>query len=163
MILSSLEIPRARVQPDGTIPATCPACGAEIRLSSKQISIRGRPFEVACSCGKHFRLFAEFRKAYRRPVSLAGTYAKVSSPAQAGSLVIKNMSMTGVGFAPEGPHRILKGDILMLRFVLDDNAKTTIEAPVVVAHARPEFVGCAFKDLSPEQEDALASYLIRIP
>lgn len=157
------QIPRSYVQPDGTIPATCPACRAEIRLTETQVQTRGSPFEVTCPCGKRFRLFAEFRKAYRRPVHLTGTYANLSSPDHAGNLVIENMSMTGIGFAPKGPHGILKGQTLLLRFVLDDEAKTPIETQAVVAHARPEFVGCAFKDLSPEQEDALATYLIRIP
>jgi hypothetical protein len=108
---------------------------------------------------------AEFRKAYRRKLSLSGTYAKClaeGDPGKAfGEILIENLSMTGVGFMTEGDDSLSKGDELTLRFMLDGH--TRIETIAVVKHIRDKAVGCAFSALTPRQEETLASFLMLIP
>ena len=157
------EALRVYVQQDGTVPSTCPACGAERPFQSDKIGTRGRPVELRCSCGNRFSVLPEFRRAYRRETNLRGTYTKFSSENEYGQIIIKNMSMTGVGFTTESDHRLGEGDELMLRFMLDDRKDAKIEAGAVVVRTHGEYVGCKFKKLTPHQEEDLVSFLIQIP
>jgi len=157
------ETTRVYVQQDGTVPSTCPACGAEHPFQSDKIGTRGSSVELRCSCGNRFSVLPEFRKAYRRETNLRGTHTKSSSENEYGEILIKNMSMTGVGFTTEGDHSLGEGDELMLRFMLGDRKDAKIEAGAVVVRTHGEYVGCKFKKLTPHQEEELVSFLIQIP
>jgi len=157
------ESPRVYVQQDGTIPSTCPACGAKRPLQADKIEICGRPVELRCSCGHRFSVFPEFRKAYRRKINLCGTYTKLSSEKEHGEILINNMSMTGVGFATAVNHCLSENNELSLRIRLDDDKDCEIEAVAVVIHVFDKFVGCRFKELSTHYEDKLVNYLMLIP
>ena len=161
------ETLRAYVRPDGTVPALCPACGNVCSVPPDRIKVRGKSIDVRCPCGNSFFVLAEFRKAYRRKLSLSGTYAKClaeGDPRKAfGEILIENLSMTGVGFMTEGDDSLSKGDELTLRFMLDDDGHTQIETVAVVKHVQDKAVGCAFSGLTPRQEETLASFLMLIP
>jgi len=161
------ETLRSYVQPDGTVPATCPTCGTVSAVPPDRIKGRAAPIEVRCPCGNSFYVFAECRKAYRRKLRLSGTYAKCLAeghPKEAcGEILIDNLSMTGVGFITAGDDSLSEGDELTLRFTLDDEGHTRIETSAVVKHVRDKAVGCGFSGLTSRQEEALASFLMLIP
>ena len=157
-----MDVPKS-TQQDGTIPSTCPACGAKLTLQADEIGTRGRPIGLRCSCGHRFSVFPEFRKAYRRKTNLCGTYTMLSSENEHGEILIKNVSMMGVGFATTGNHCLSENNELSLRIRLDDNKGCEIEAVAVVIHVLDKFVGCRFKELSPHYEDKLATYLMGMP
>jgi hypothetical protein len=161
------ETLRAYARPDGTVPTACPACGTAGSVPPDRIKGPGEPIEVRCPCGNSFYVLAEFRKAYRRKLSLSGTYAKglaEGDPKKAcGEILIDNLSMTGVGFITAGDDSLSKGDELTIRFTLDDDGHTQIETSAVVKHVRDKAVGCAFSGLMSRQEEALASFLMLIP
>jgi len=118
---------------------------------------------VTCPCGTTFTAVAEFRKAYRRQVNLCGTYVKLSSGNETGEIRIQNLSMTGVGFVAEDGHRLLAGDEVMLRIVFDKGESTQMEVVGEVVHLSDTYAGCRFKEMSSQQEETLASYLVLIP
>jgi hypothetical protein len=155
------------VRADGTVPTVCPACGTAGSVPPGRIQGRGEPLEVRCPCGHSFYVLAEFRKAYRRRLSLSGTYTKGLAEgdpkATSGEILIDNLSMTGLGFITAEDDSLSKGDELTIRFTLDDDAHTPIETSAVVKHVRDKAVGCAFSGLPSRQEEALASFLMLIP
>ena len=157
------ETPQSYVQKDGTVPTTCPACGANQSIPSAQFNRRGGPVEVTCPCGTTFTVLAEFRKAYRRAVNLRGTCTKGASEEEHRQIQIKNLSMTGVGFIPEAGQGLSEGDELTLHIVMDKSEFEDIQVAVEVIHVSERFVGCRFRGLSPQQEDGLVSYLMLIP
>ena len=160
-----VESQRSRVQKNGTVPGTCPFCGAVRRYPSEAFGMRSA-VEVQCSCGNSFFLLAEFRKAYRRQVSLSGAYACRSSgqEAQAQTVVrIENLSMTGAGLAVGGNHGLAQGDELVLQMVFDKGDYSKLDVVAEVVYLLDGYAGCRFKDLSPDQEEVLASYLVLIP
>ncbi len=158
-----LEEPiRYRVQKDGTVPATCPACGAVHPIPANAFKSRAYPVEAQCDCGKSFPVFAEFRKAYRRQVSLQGTYTPLSSDNEPGPIQVKNLSMTGIGFQADD-NCLSPSDELRLRMVFDKGEHPDLELAAEVVHVSNGYAGCQFKDMSPDQVEILASYLILIP
>ena len=158
-----LETAQSYVQEDGTVPTTCPACGAQRSISLAQFNHRGGPVEVICPCGTRFTVLAEFRKAYRRSVNLDGTYTKGASSEEQGSIQIDNLSMTGVGFIAEEGHSIAVGDELVVHIGFDKSDIEDIKVTVAVIHIYDRLVGCHFKEITPQTEDRLASYLMLIP
>jgi hypothetical protein len=161
--MNMLEPPQSYVQEDGTVPTTCPACGAQRSISSAQFNHRGGPVEVICPCGTRFTVLAEFRKAYRRSVNLQGTYTKGASAEEHGNIRIENLSMTGLGCITEEGHGIAVGDELIVHIILDKTEFEDIKVTVAVIHIYERLVGCHFKELTSQTEDRLASYLMLIP
>ncbi len=161
------ETLRAYVRPDGTVPTACPACGTAGSVPADRIKGPGEPIEVRCRCGNSFYVLAEFRKAYRRRLSLRGTYAKGLAESdlreKSGEILIENLSMTGVGFMTAGDNSLSEGDELTVQFSLDDDGHTRIETSALVKHVRDKTVGCAFSGLTSRQEESLASFLMLIP
>ena len=155
---------RSRVQEDGTVPTTCPACGAILPFASDAFQSKNRSVEVQCPCGKTFTALAEFRKAYRRDVDLHGTYARLPLENETGQVRIQNLSMTGVGFSLEGDHCLSGSDALKLRMVFDKGDHSDVQVVAEVVHiSNNGYAGCRFKEMTPQQEEALASYLVLIP
>jgi len=162
-VVPMFEPLRSLVQKDGTVSATCPSCGAVQTLESDAFRIRSRSVKVKCPCGTTFTALAEFRKAYRREVNLSGTYANRSSGQENKRIRIKNLSMTGVGFAAGGDQGLSTGDELIIRMVFDKSECPELEVVAEVVYVLDEYAGCRFKEMSPQQEETLASYLVLIP
>jgi hypothetical protein len=156
------EILRTYVQKGGTVSSVCPQCGASHLLTIDDKKTVAGAIPVQCSCGKNYSFPAEWRKAYRRAVNLAGICGKTSSKDEQGEILIKNISMTGIGFFPVGRHSLKQGDQVLLQFVLTDANKTGMEVVAVVVRVSETMIGCSFQSLSPEQDDALASFFMTI-
>ena len=155
---------RSRVQTDNTVPTTCPACGAVRPIPSDAFETKNRCAEIQCPCGKTFTALAEFRKAHRRDVALHGTYTRLPLENETGQVRINNLSMTGVGFTLQGDHGLSGSDLLKLQMVFDKGDCSDVEFVAEVVHiSNNGYAGCRFKEMSLQQEEALASYLVLIP
>ena len=153
---------RHYVQRDGTVPAVCPHCGEINPVPAKSMHGGRNSTDVQCTCGEQYPVFAEFRKAYRREMNLPGFYVKHAPEKHRGEILIKNMSMTGVGFLSMGTLPISNGDEVTLNFVLMDEHQTVMETAVIIVYVDGQFAGCSFKELSPQQEEVLASFLMHL-
>ena len=71
--------------------------------------------------------------------------------------------MTGVGFATEGDQGLSTGDELMIRMVFDKSEYPELEVLAEVVYLLDRYAGCRLKEMTPQQEEALASYLVLIP
>lgn len=152
---------QARVQPDGTFLAPCPACGEIQPVEVGPRDRENRSLVVTCSCGHRYPVYLEYRRAYRRHVDRTGTYRSGNGPDREGIAFISNLSMTGVGFRTAGNHGFTTGDVLEICFALDDTEET-IQASAVVKHTRATYLGVQFTQLSHRDEERLATFLAGI-
>lgn len=154
---------QARVQHDGKVLTTCPACGKTQPVVSDKIANGGRSFSTICSCGETFAVFLERRKAYRREVSLRDTYRRTFPEGEFGEMSVENLSMTGVGFETLDANNLEEGDEVVLQCVLADGKHKGFESVAVAVCCHERYVGCRFKDLSRDAEVRLVEYLLIIP
>jgi hypothetical protein len=74
-------------------------------------------------------------------------------------MIVKDVSMGGIGFEAVGSCRIKVEHELKVTFALDDAHSSTIEKNVVVRIVRGKFVGCEFLH-AHEYDKALGFYLL---
>jgi PilZ domain len=122
---------------------TCPQCQAVKVADVKKYKGSRKPLSVKCHCGWIFYAILETRKYYRKYVKLIGSYAKVGSQ-NYGPMVVENLSVSGVGCRTRVQHAIQVGDILNVRFELDNRTRTRIAKDIVVRIVVRQVDGCLF-------------------
>ena len=74
-------------------------------------------------------------------------------------MVVKNISLSGIGFETLTGHQLKVGDEVTVKFALDDVSHSVIKKKVIVRVVKDKYLGCEFKE--PAQYDkALGFYLI---
>jgi hypothetical protein len=101
----------------------------------------------------------ELRKLYRKSTSLKGSYINLSLDNETGMMMVKDVSMGGIGFEVIGRNRIVKDHELMVTFTLDDTHSSVIKKQVVARIVVGNFVGCEFLH-AHEYDKALGFYLL---
>jgi transcription elongation factor Elf1 len=150
---------KAFVREDGTTVLKCPFCRHARTVSVQQIKDKKKVIKVKCSCQKSYSVSLELRKLYRKNAALNGKYVNLSQNNESGMMIVKDVSMGGIGFEAVGGSRIAKGHELEVTFTLDDTHSSVIKKLVVVRIARNKFVGCEFVH-AHEYDKALGFYLM---
>jgi hypothetical protein len=147
------SIARQRVfsREDGLVLLTCPHCGLQESVTTARFEILGNAVTVGCACRKKFAAVLEKRRSVRKAVQLEGYFTIVGEygPEDAkgnvwGPMVVKNLSRTGLRFYSSRVSHIDPGDLLMVRFNLDNSNKALIHKKVQVVSIQNE-VGCRFE------------------
>jgi hypothetical protein len=129
------------INDEGTV--TCPMCQKSKRAHFTTYKHAREVLKVKCACGCVFGLVIEQRKYYRKKTSLHGQYTVVGAT-ETGSLVVEDLSLTGIGFQTRRAHHMQVGDRIAIRFTLDNPRKTEIYKTAVVRRMRDTFVGAEF-------------------
>ena len=137
----------------------CPACGLVRQIAVAKFRNDRHTLAIRCRCGHVYSVLLDFRRHFRKPTSLAGTYVS-RDPAGPGGGVIRilNISRSGVGFTVSGRHRILPGQELQIEFQLTDRNRTVIKKQAVVRTVQENTVGCEFL-CAGELDKALGFFL----
>ncbi|MDX1777016.1 MAG: PilZ domain-containing protein, partial [Desulfobulbales bacterium] len=101
--------------------------------------------KIKCSCKNIFTVNLEFRKRVRKRTSLRGTYINHSQQNKRGSLVVKNISVSGLEFSTLDTHNFAVDDELTVAFNLDNEQRSEIVKEVTVKDIRQNSVGCEFE------------------
>jgi hypothetical protein len=153
------EVPEQKivcfVEPGGEAVVYCPKCGEGQTLDTRERA--NTSFKASCKCGALLKGRLEYRKSYRKNVSLAGSY-RVRGSGVRGKIIVENVSMKGVGFTCLRKHNLQAGDQLDVTFVLDNRQKSTVKLWVKVMNIDLNYVGTSRCDTSIEQPD-LGFYL----
>jgi len=157
--MADAEAQKVFVKQDNMAAIKCPYCKSVRTANVAQYKDQRKVLKVKCACQKVFSITFEFRRMYRKPTNLPGTYVNVTNSEDRGRMVVKNVSMGGIGFSAAGKHRIQKDDELEVEFVLDDKHKSVIRRNVVARMVTPDFVGCEFSNPN-EYNKALGFYLM---
>ena len=148
------SIARQRVfsREDGLVLLTCPHCGLQESVTTARFEMLGNAVTVGCACRKKFAAVLEKRRSVRKAVQLEGYFTIVGEygPEDAkgnvwGPMVVKNLSRTGLRFYSPKVSHIDPGDLLMVRFNLDNSNKALIHKEVQVVSIQKNEVGCRFE------------------
>jgi len=153
------EPQKAFVREDGTTVVKCPLCGHARTVSVQRFKEKKKVIKVKCSCRESYTVSLELRKMYRRSTNLKGSYINISLNNEIGMMIVKDVSMGGIGFEAIGGNRIEKDHELDVTFTLDDTHSSVIKKQVVVRIVNGNYVGCEFIH-SLEYNKALGFYLL---
>ena len=145
------------VNDDGKTILKCPNCDIQKKIDvTKQVFSR-KPFKVTCKCGTIFRGKFEFRTHYRKQVRLSGHYIhKITKSKE--NILVKNLSINGVGFTCLGRPDLKVGDNLEITFWLDNPKSSKIQLWVEVKSVSGQYIGAQRRDTQLAQPD-LGFYL----
>jgi hypothetical protein len=105
-----------------------------------------------------FAIVVDTRKFYRKGAWLPGKFVKLHSEI-AGTMIVENVSATGLGFRTRVKYDLREGDILEVRFTLDKGRRAEICRTVTVKHLDDYYVGVAFVQTRDVDAD-LGHYLL---
>ncbi|ACL05500.1 PilZ domain-containing protein [Desulfatibacillum aliphaticivorans] len=149
------------VNSDDTAVFVCPNCGSSKTASVARFKNQRGAIKVRCACKEVYRIQLEFRRSWRKPTELNGLYTKVGDETIGGRMVVKNISQGGVGFLTKSKNRLQIGDVINLKFNLDDAEKSQIRKRAEVRVVEDHYTGCQFTDMAGTYDKALGFYLKR--
>jgi hypothetical protein len=124
---------------------SCPHCNFTKKVNAMQYRNSGKSLRVKCRCGDIFVCTIDFRKHYRKKVNLAGVYTVLANQ-RTGDMLVEDISMGGLGFNNMTPHDLKNGDILEVKFRLDDRNLTELKRKVKVMLLKGHFIGTEFME-----------------
>lgn len=128
--------------------ATCPFCRQTKKLSVAHYKEeRKRDLRIKCSCREIFCLCLEYRRHPRKKVKLLGKSINLSNHRENQDIIIKNISMGGIGFCYFRKHRTQVDNLLEVAFDLNDRPHTPIETRAMVRGVNKDYVGCEFNGI----------------
>lgn len=134
----------------------CEQCGKSKVINVSDFKNIGKPLKVKCGCGHIFFVSIEVRKFYRKRTSLSGEYVKISDNVskglEKGSMIVEDLSRTGIGFRTKIKHNIHVQDIIRVKFSLDNDKTTEVSKSAIVKRVGEFFVGAEFLDFDVYNE-----------
>ena len=140
------------------ININCPACTRNSKVPKEAVG--GKHLcKVKCACGHVFTAELEYREKFRKKVDFPGYYEislhklaelesgasvrweSVSIDRKIPNCRIVDISRGGIGFLSTDGRKITVGDIVRLRFNLDNTAKTEVIQECEVLHIQDDFIG----------------------
>ena len=147
------------VREDDTTVLKCPFCRHARIVSVQKIKDKKKVINVKCSCQEYYSVNLELRKMYRKNTSLNGRYVNLSLNNENGRMIVKDLSMGGIGFEAVGKSQIEKEHEFEVTFTLDDTHSSVIKKQVVIKMVKDKFVGCEY--VQPlEYDKTLGFYLL---
>jgi len=166
-----IPIQSINVRKDNQITLSCPDCLLVREMSVDKHMGRKHFLTVSCPCGMIYGINLNFRKHYRKEVSIGGYYTSDDSTsgwADDGNLPtvpincrIKNISMGGLGFIALNKVRVQVGDALEVKFTLDKTPPEIVGKKVIVRTIKDYYIGCEFVEEAGYTDRTLGFYLMR--
>lgn len=154
-----MEAQKVFVREDGTTVIKCPYCAHARTVSVEKFKEKKKTIKIKCCCKKSYEVSLELRKMYRKSTSLKGSFLNHSLDNDTGIMIVKDLSMGGIGFEVVGANRIEKDHELTVTFTLDDTHSSVIKKQVIAKIVVENFVGCEFIH-AHEYDKALGFYML---
>jgi hypothetical protein len=149
-----MEIIKTFVRNDDTATVSCPGCQMTKNVAVGKFRHCKHTITINCLCKETFKVAFDFRRHYRKAVSLHGTYEIISKGRVGGGIIqINNISRNGLMFTVSGLHRIEEGQKLRVEFELNDKKKTLLKKEVIVKEVQQNTIGCQFKENAEMEKD----------
>ena len=140
-----MDARKVLVKENGETVISCPSCRKTKKLSVAQFKKnRKQEVRIRCCCSHVFCLCLEYRKYPRKNVKLLGKCINLSKHRVSQDIIIKNISLEGVGFCFFNRHRTKKDDQLQIIFELNDRNNTPMDMNATVRAADRDYIGCEF-------------------
>jgi len=145
------------VNDDGKATLKCPNCNMRKEIDATKHVFSRKPFKSICKCGTRFSGKFEFRTHFRKQVRLSGHYIHKITKSKK-NILVKNLSLKGVGFTCLGRPDLKVGDNLDITFWLDNRKSSKIQLWVEVKSVSGQYIGTQRRDTQLAQPD-LGFYL----
>ncbi|MFC1534226.1 PilZ domain-containing protein [Thermodesulfobacteriota bacterium] len=100
-------------------------------------------FKCQCPCGHSFPVLLDRRRYPRKDTDLRGAFIHDKKRIR-GAINIKNVSLGGLGFELGSKYLISTGDILLVRFNLDDVFNTMVSKEALIKKIKNTYIGAEF-------------------
>ncbi|MBL0712411.1 MAG: PilZ domain-containing protein, partial [Desulfosarcina sp.] len=111
---------RVFISSDNTATFSCPRCKKmrTVNLADYKGLDKAVKIKVRCPCGHRYPAMFERRRQFRREVAFPGTFTRLVNRRQVGkgSMVVKNVSRTGLKLRVPDSQHLKSGDILEVAF-----------------------------------------------
>lgn len=149
------------VQPDNIATIYCRHCNKTKEMDVSKF--KGHvDVKLKCSCGNVSKIQLEFRGQFRKKTELKGYFKvvdKEGNPVDAGLMTVVELSRKGVRIEyKDFPRALQEGDMINIRFNLDDKNQSLVDRNVIVKNIAPPFVGAAFH--RPTDTDSVIGYYL---
>jgi hypothetical protein len=149
----------ANMQGEATI--ICPNCQNAKAINIAKYRTTPTLLRAKCGCGHVIDIddiCLNLRKYYRKKTNLKGSYLKIKDE-ERGIMTVKDLSYSGIRFKTEKDDDIEVGDILGVKFILNDDKRLEVNRSVVVKNKQGRYVGVEFCD-SQAYDMELMHYLL---
>jgi len=145
------------VGPSGGARILCPHCDTarHIKVSDEFLH---KVVWINCLCQQRFHVIFEKRSSYRRNVSFPGTYWNLSEEKH--YMTVTSISNTGIGFHTTRKPQVKVGDVIRVRFMLNDSRRSWIDGMVEIRRVEGHMIGSEFKNLGEYERKAIGFYLM---
>ena len=157
-------IERAFITSQNTAKLECPNCQRSRIIDASKYSKLDRKIKirVRCPCGNKFAVLLERRMQYRKETDISGSFihyidGKVSGR---GLMTVCNLSFTGMKLRIDFEYQFSVGDLLEVRFLLDNPQRTLMHKKVIVKNIKMPYVGTEFH-FSEGDDKELGFYLLK--
>ena len=155
---------RVFITSQNTAKLECPKCRrSKIADVSKYSNLdRKIKIRVKCPCGNKFAVLLERRKQYRKETDISGSFihyidGKVSGR---GLMTVCDLSLTGMKLRVDYEYQFSVGDLLEVRFLLDNPQRSLMHKEVIVKSIKMPYVGTEFT-FSEKEDKVLGFYLLK--
>lgn len=156
------NIPRVYMTAQNKAGFTCPKCNKVRVMDVSQFKDVNKPVikvKCKCTCGHKYSVLLERRREIRKEVNLTGRYETLDRELTVkGTIIVKDLSRSGLRFQLKMPQEFKIGETLMLEFTLNDRDSSQIKRKVIVRSQFGVSVGTSFE--SKEHFDKLGPYLL---
>ena len=142
---------------------TCPNCKLARLINVKKFKENNDIVGVKCSCDCIYyinELLPESRKFQRKQANLPGSFLQTTTDMNH-FMNVTDLSFSGIKFHTEKEHNLEIGEIIGVRFVLDDGNGTEIRRKVAVRRINGRNIGAEFCDT--QCFDMELSYYLMVP
>jgi len=136
----------------------CPKCHFEKIIDATPYREAKTSLRVKCKCGEVFKGLLEYRRTYRKKVKLDGRYVTLTRH-EGGQMTVLDLSLGGLSFEAPGGHSLQPGEVLEVRFTLDNSWSTLITKQVEVLSVQGSHIGAKFCKIF-ERDPDLGLYLM---
>lgn len=139
----------------------CKSCGELKKASfSKFKNVRHR-ITAKCTCGEHLDIKLNFRRYYRKDVSIPGKFLSLKPDTdQWTPMKVLDLSMYGLRIETFFAASPQKDDVIRVKFSLEGKKAITVEKKAKVIHVNNGALGCEFVDLALEEKE-LGFFLLK--
>lgn len=136
---------------------SCAYCGRQ-RMIVIPKAYLNKTVRIKCYCKHAIPVLFVGRKHYRKDVNLPGELRDINGLKRV--IVIKDISESGIGVSlGNSKHNINVGDILRVKFQLDNQAFTMMDVSVIVKRIHNNIAGCQFQFLEQHDKKQLGFYM----
>lgn len=137
---------KAFITAENKAHVVCPFCAHAATIKVQVDKKHKHIFKVKCKCTKTFPLQLEFRRQYRKPTELPGSYELEDTTTGDNTIQVIDLSLRGACFEVTGVHDIKPGQKGTINFTLTNRKQTVLEKNVVIISVSGKRIGCKFID-----------------